>query len=85
MIHYFTIGFCVEEQAEVQVTASGDDSYLRRAELIERDKAPLAVEAGGVLCGDADARFAGLLDLLLDTVARLRNQERAKGARRRLD
>ena len=77
MIHYFTIGFCVEEQAEVQVTASGDDRYLRRAELIGADKAPLAVGAGDVLFGDADARFTGLLDLLLDTVARLRQQERA--------
>ena len=55
------------------MTASGDDSYLRRAELIGPDKAPLAVEAGAVLFGDADARFAGLLELLLDTVARLRH------------
>jgi AcrR family transcriptional regulator len=72
MIHYFTVGFCVEEQAVVQVTASGDDSYLRRAELIGPDKAPLAVEAGDVLFGDPDARFRELLELLLDTVARLR-------------
>ena len=72
MIHYFTIGFCVEEQAEVQVTASGDDSYLRRAELIGADQAPLAVGAGDVLFGNADARFTGLLDLMLDAVSRLR-------------
>lgn len=33
LIHDFTIGFCVEEQAVVQVTASGDDRYspARRA------------------------------------------------------
>jgi hypothetical protein len=33
LIHNFTIGFCVEEQAVAQVTASGDDSYspARRA------------------------------------------------------
>ena len=85
MIHYFTIGFCVEEQAVVQVTASGDDIYSRRAELIGAEQAPLVVEAGDVLFGDADTRFADLLDLLLETIARLRKQERAKGARRRLD
>jgi AcrR family transcriptional regulator len=69
LIHYFTVGFCVEEQAVVQVTASGDDSYLRRAELIGAEHAPLAVEAGDVLFGDPAARFTELLDLLLDTVA----------------
>ena len=72
MIHYFTIGFCVEEQAVVQVTASGDDSYLRRAELIGAEKAPLAVEAGDVLFGDPGTRFSELLDLQLEAVSRLR-------------
>ncbi len=72
MIHYFTIGFCVEEQAVAQVTASGDDRYSRRAELIGAEKAPLAVQAGEVLFGDPDTRFAELLDLLLETVGRLR-------------
>jgi TetR/AcrR family transcriptional regulator, tetracycline repressor protein len=74
MIHYFTIGFCVEEQAVAQVTASGDDSYSRRADLIGAQNAPLVVEAGDVLFGDPDARFTELLDLQLETVARLRNQ-----------
>jgi TetR/AcrR family tetracycline transcriptional repressor len=74
LLHNFTIGFCVEEQAVLQVTASGDDSYslARRAELIGPDTAPLAVEAGQVIFGDPDTRFTDLLGLLLETVARMR-------------
>ena len=73
LLHDFTIGFCVEQQAVIQVTASGDDSYspARRAELIGPDTAPLAVEAGQVLFGDPGTRFTELLALLLDTIARL--------------
>jgi TetR/AcrR family transcriptional regulator, tetracycline repressor protein len=74
LLHYFTIGFCVEEQAILQMTASGNDSYSldHRAELIGRDAAPLAVEAGTVIFGDPDTRFTELLDLLLQTIARMR-------------
>jgi TetR/AcrR family transcriptional regulator, tetracycline repressor protein len=74
LLHDFTIGFCVEEQAVLQVTASGDDSYAlaRRAELIGPDTAPLAAQAGQVIFGDPDARFAELTALLLDAIARLR-------------
>jgi len=72
LINNFTIGFCVEEQAVRQVTASGDDRYLRRAELIGPDTAPLAVEAGQVIFGEPDTRFAELTGLLLDTIGRLR-------------
>jgi TetR/AcrR family tetracycline transcriptional repressor len=74
LLHNFTIGFCVEEQAVLQVTAAGDDSYslARRAELIGPDTAPLAVEAGQVIFGDPDTRFTDLLGLLLETVARMR-------------
>jgi AcrR family transcriptional regulator len=73
LLHTFTIGFCVEEQAAIQVAASGDDRYspARRAELIGPDTAPLAVEAGEVIFGDPGTRFAELLTLLLDTIARL--------------
>jgi hypothetical protein len=69
LLHNFTIGFCIEEQAVLQVTASGDDSYSLdcRAELIGPQAAPLAVEAGQVIFGDPDTRFAELVDLLLDT------------------
>jgi TetR/AcrR family transcriptional regulator, tetracycline repressor protein len=74
LVHNFTIGFCVEEQAARQAIASGDDRYVpgRRAELIGADTAPLAVEAGPVIFGDPDTRFAELVGLLLETVARLR-------------
>lgn len=73
LLHDFTIGFCVEEQAVIQATASGDDRYAagRRAELIGPETAPLAVEAGPVIFGDPDTRFTDLLNLLLDTLARL--------------
>ena len=74
LVHSFTIGFCVEEQAVVQAIASGDDRYSlrRRAELIGPQAAPLAVAAGEVIFGDPDRRFTGLLDLLLETIGRLR-------------
>jgi TetR/AcrR family tetracycline transcriptional repressor len=74
LVHTFTIGFCVDEQAAIQVTASGDDSYspARRAERIGPDTAPLAVEAGEVIFGDPGTRFAELLGLVLDAIAQLR-------------
>ena len=74
LLHNFTIGFCIEEQAVIQAIASGDERYSpgRRAELIGPDTAPLAVEAGPVMFGDLDSRFAELIDLLLETVARMR-------------
>lgn len=75
LLHDFTIGFCVEEQARAEVTASGNDIYTspeRRADLIGREAAPLAAEAGRVIFGDADTRFADLTGLILGTVARTR-------------
>jgi AcrR family transcriptional regulator len=74
LLHDFTIGFCVEEQSVSQMIAAGDDRYslARRAELIGPDTAPLAVAAGEVIFGDPDARFAALVSLLLDAIARTR-------------
>jgi TetR/AcrR family transcriptional regulator, tetracycline repressor protein len=74
LLHHFTIGFCVEEQAVRQAIASGDERYSlgRRAELIGPDTAPLAVEAGQVIFGDPDTRFTEFAGLLLETVARMR-------------
>jgi TetR/AcrR family tetracycline transcriptional repressor len=74
LFHNFTIGFCIEEQAVIQATAAGDDTYRpgRRAELIGPETAPLAVEAGEVIFGDPDTRFAEFVGLLLGTVARMR-------------
>jgi TetR/AcrR family transcriptional regulator, tetracycline repressor protein len=71
LLHHFTIGFCVEEQAAIQAAASGDDRYSldRRAEWIGPDVAPLAVEAGEVIFGDPDKRFSDLVQILLDAIA----------------
>ena len=75
LLHDFTIGFCVEEQAVSQAVAAGDERYSprRRAELIGRQTAPLAVEAGPVIFGNPDTRFTELVELLLDSVARTRD------------
>jgi TetR/AcrR family transcriptional regulator, tetracycline repressor protein len=74
LLHDFTIGFCVEEQAVRQLASSGSERARldRRAELIGPDVAPLAVEAGQVIFGDPDTRFGELTRLLLETIARLR-------------
>jgi AcrR family transcriptional regulator len=74
LLHDFTIGFCVEEQAVVQARASGDDRYSleRRAEMIGADVAPMAVEAGWVIFGEPDSRFAELVDVLLAGIDQLR-------------
>jgi TetR/AcrR family tetracycline transcriptional repressor len=68
LLHDFTIGFCVEEQAVSQAIEAGDGRYSpsRRAELIGRQAAPLAVEAGSVIFGDPNTRFTELVELLLD-------------------
>ena len=80
LLHDFTIGFCVEEQAAAQAIASGDERYSldRRAEMIGPQAAPLAVAAGEVIFGDPDTRFTQLLDLLLGTIARMRQPEPAR-------
>jgi TetR/AcrR family transcriptional regulator, tetracycline repressor protein len=73
LVHHFTIGFCIEEQTARQATAAGDDRYslARRTEIIGPDAAPLAAEAGRVIFGDPAGRFAELIALLLDTLARM--------------
>jgi len=75
LVHDFTIGFCVEEQAADQAIAAGDERYSpgRRAELIGPEAAPLAVAAGPVIFGDSDTRFTELVELLLDGVGRMRD------------
>jgi TetR/AcrR family transcriptional regulator, tetracycline repressor protein len=74
LLHYFTIGACVEEQAVIQAIDAGDERYDlgRRAEMIGPD-APLAVEAGGVIFSDPDTRFTELSSLILDTISTLRS------------
>jgi hypothetical protein len=53
--------------------AAGDERYslARRAEMIGEENAPLAVEAGAVIFGEPDTRFTELVELLLDSVARM--------------
>jgi TetR/AcrR family transcriptional regulator, tetracycline repressor protein len=72
LVHDFTVGFCVEEQAVAQAIVAGDERYApgRRTELIGPG-APLASEAGRVIFGDPGQRFAELLDLVLSAVAGL--------------
>jgi TetR/AcrR family transcriptional regulator, tetracycline repressor protein len=72
LLHDFTIGFCVEEQAVAQARAAGFEFYspARRAELIGPEQAPLAAEAGWVIFGDPDIRFSELIEMLLETIAR---------------
>jgi TetR/AcrR family transcriptional regulator, tetracycline repressor protein len=74
LIHYFAVGYCVEQQAIDQFSAAGDERYSpgRRAELIGPDTAPLAAEGGRIIFGDPDERFTGLLGPLLDTIDRMR-------------
>jgi TetR/AcrR family transcriptional regulator, tetracycline repressor protein len=75
LLHHFTIGFCIEEQAVAQALAAGDERYVpgRRAEIIGPENAPLTAGAGRVIFEDPGTRFAELTGLLLDTIARLRS------------
>jgi TetR/AcrR family transcriptional regulator, tetracycline repressor protein len=74
LVHYFTVGACVEEQAVIQAIEAGDERYdlSRRAEMVGPD-APLAVEAGEVIFGDPDARFTELASMVLDTISAVRS------------
>jgi hypothetical protein len=71
LFYSFTIGFCIEEQAVAQ---AGDDRYslTRRAERVGAAAHPLAAEAGPVIFGDPDTRFAELVAILVGAVGRLR-------------
>lgn len=69
LVYNFTIGFCIEEQWVAQNRDS--HSLEERAERIGSDS-PLAVDAGPVIFGDPDARFADLVGVLLDAVGRMR-------------
>jgi hypothetical protein len=53
---------------------AGDDRYSlsHRAERVGATTHPLAAEAGPVIFGDPDARFAELVAILVDAAGRLR-------------
>jgi hypothetical protein len=56
------------------VAQAGDNTYSlsRRAERVDAAAHPLAAEVGSVIFGDPDARFAGLVAILVDAAGRLR-------------
>jgi hypothetical protein len=72
LLYSFTIGFCIEEQAVAQ---AGDARYSleKRAERVGADAHPLVVEAGPVIFGDPDTRFADLVAILVEAAGRLRS------------
>jgi AcrR family transcriptional regulator len=74
LLYSFTVGFCIEEQAVAQAAASGDDRYslARRAERLDGHAHPLAAQAGPEIFGDADARFADLVGVIIDAASRMR-------------
>lgn len=73
LLYSFTIGFCIEEQAVAQ--AAGDERYSleHRAERVGAADHPLVVQAGPVIFGDPDARFAGLVAVIVDAAGRMRS------------
>jgi hypothetical protein len=56
------------------VAQAGDDRYSlsHRAERVGTTTHPLAAEAGPVIFGDPDTRFAELVTILVDAAGRLR-------------
>lgn len=74
LVHSFTVGFCIEEQAVAQVAETGDERYSleARSARLDADAVPLVVASGAAIFGEADARFDGLLDLIVEAVGRLR-------------
>jgi AcrR family transcriptional regulator len=79
LLYSFTVGFCIEEQAVAQAEA-GDDRYslARRADRLDADRYPRVVESGPYIFGDADARFADLVDVIVGSIGRMQT-ERHKG------
>jgi TetR/AcrR family transcriptional regulator, tetracycline repressor protein len=71
LLYSFTIGFCIEEQAAAQ---AGDDRFSEasRAARIDARTHPVIAEGGPQIFGDADARFADLVGLIITTAATLR-------------
>lgn len=76
LVHSFTVGFCIEEQA---VSQAGDDRYAleaRAARLGDAD-APHVVESGAAIFGAPQQRFDSAIDLLVQTIGTLRRPREA--------
>ena len=73
LLYNFAVGFCIEEQA-IALADSGDDRYslVRRAKRLDADRYPRVVESGPYIFGDADARFADLIDVIVGSIERMR-------------
>ena len=73
LLYSFTIGFCIEEQSIAQ---AGDDRYSleNRAARVDAAANPLVVASGEAIFADPDARFADLVDLVIETVGRIRDR-----------
>ena len=75
LLYSFAVGFCIEEQA-VASAQSGDDRYslARRAERLDADRHPRAVESGRFIFGDPDARFADLVEVIVGSIERMQTE-----------
>jgi len=73
LLYSFTVGFCVEEQAVASVRP-GDDRYspARRSERLDADRYPLVVASGRYFLGDADERFTDLVNVIVQSIERMR-------------
>lgn len=76
LLYSFTVGFCIEEQAISQDEESGDDRYAlsSRAERLDVGQTPLVAESGQAIFADPQARFDDLVDVIVETVGRMRSQ-----------
>ena len=73
LLYSFTVGFCIEEQAVTPIE-SDDDRYslARRAKRLDADRYPRVVESGPYIFGNADARFADLVDVIVGSIERMK-------------
>lgn len=78
----FVVGFCIEEQGVRQADARQNYDLQVRAERVGAREHPLIAATGPEAFGDRDAQFAGLMDLVVDAVSRLRAPESAPPAQR---
>ena len=71
LLHSFTVGFCIQEQAVAQTAASGDDRYSlsRRAERVDRGTHPLVASSGQAIFGDPEQRFSDQVQLIVTALS----------------